>query len=66
MLIQLVQFEYQGPKVFNCMKTGKVLSSNSVLIKTHVLSSPSKTVLWKNLFIYIHVQTHRNSVFKFI
>lgn len=45
------------------MKIGKVISGKPVLTKTHALSRPSKTELWKNLFIYIHVQTHRSVVF---
>lgn len=60
--MRLVQFEYQGPNAFNSMKTGKVLNSNPILTKTHVLSKPSRTELWKNLFIYVHVQTHRNTL----
>lgn len=42
----------------NSLKIGKVISGNAILTKTHVLSRPSNTELWKNLFIYIRVQTH--------
>lgn len=61
--MRLLQSREQGPKGFNSLKMGKVISGQPISTETHALSRPPKTELWKTCFIYIHVQTHRYIVF---